>query len=160
MKRAGDVVVASIHWGSNWGYGIPQAQQRFAHMLVDEAGIDVVHGHSSHHVKGIEIHRGSPIIYGCGDLLTDYEGIEGYEQFRDDLGLMYFLTMNRSTGKVVRFGMTPTRIRKLRISPAPDSDRRWLRDVLTREGSRFGTRAEEGPDHTLALRWGSPRVSA
>jgi poly-gamma-glutamate synthesis protein (capsule biosynthesis protein) len=154
LKRSGDIVVASIHWGSNWGYKIPVDQQRFARTLIDDGGVDVVHGHSSHHVKGIEIYQGRPIIYGCGDFLTDYEGIEGYEEFRDDLGLMYFLTMSWSTGKLVRFGMTPTQLRRFRLSRASASDRRWLRDVLTREGREFSTWAEMASDNTLLLRWG------
>jgi poly-gamma-glutamate synthesis protein (capsule biosynthesis protein) len=54
VKWPGDVVIASIHWGSNWGYEIPHAQIEFAHELVDRAHVDVIHGHSSHHVKGIE----------------------------------------------------------------------------------------------------------
>ena len=67
-------------------------QSQLAHSLLDEAGVDVIHGHSSHHVKGIEVYKGKAILYGCGDFLTDYEGIQGYEEFRDDLVLMYFLT--------------------------------------------------------------------
>ena len=51
VKRPGDVVVASIHWGGNWGYSIGRAERRFAHRLIDAAGVDVVHGHSSHHPK-------------------------------------------------------------------------------------------------------------
>src|SRR5690606_34281662 len=94
-KRPGDIAVASIHWGGNWGYEIPEAQRRFAHNLVDRAGVDVVHGHSSHHPKGIEVHRDRPIIYGCGDFIHDYEGIRGYETFRNDLVLMYFPTLER-----------------------------------------------------------------
>lgn len=39
------------------------------------AGVDVVCGHSSHHVKGAEVHAGKLAIYGCGDLVSDYEGI-------------------------------------------------------------------------------------
>jgi poly-gamma-glutamate synthesis protein (capsule biosynthesis protein) len=77
VKSEGSVVVASIHWGSNWGYAVPAPQREFAHRLIDEAGVDVVHGHSSHHFKGIEVHRGRPILYGCGDCLNDYEGISG-----------------------------------------------------------------------------------
>ncbi|MCK5093543.1 MAG: CapA family protein, partial [Spirochaetes bacterium] len=50
VKQQGDIVVVSIHWGSNWGYEIPPAQTEFAHKLIDEAGVDVIHGHSSHHV--------------------------------------------------------------------------------------------------------------
>ena len=50
----GDVVVVSIHWGGNWGYEISKAQCEFARTLID-LGVDIVHGHSSHHVKGIEV---------------------------------------------------------------------------------------------------------
>jgi hypothetical protein len=39
------------------------------------AGADVVHGHSSHHAKGAELYRGRLIMYGAGDLVSDYEGI-------------------------------------------------------------------------------------
>ena len=77
-RRPDDIIVASIHWGSNWGYEIPEAQIRFAHRLIDE-GVDLIHGHSSHHIKALELHHGRPILYGCGDFLTDYEGIEGYD---------------------------------------------------------------------------------
>jgi Bacterial capsule synthesis protein PGA_cap len=35
----------------------------------------VVHGHSSHHPKGVEVYRQMRILYGCGDFLNDYEGI-------------------------------------------------------------------------------------
>ncbi len=42
---------------------------------MDEAAVDIVHGHSSHHPKGIEAYKGKPILYGCGDFLSDYEGI-------------------------------------------------------------------------------------
>jgi len=80
VKQAGDVAVASIHWSGNWGYDIPDEQIHFAHRIVEE-GVDVVHGHSSHHVKGIEIYQDRLILYGCGDFLTDYEGIGRYEAF-------------------------------------------------------------------------------
>jgi poly-gamma-glutamate synthesis protein (capsule biosynthesis protein) len=33
QRRPGDLVVASIHWGGNWGYEIPRAQREFAHRL-------------------------------------------------------------------------------------------------------------------------------
>jgi len=87
-RRPGDIVVCSIHWGSNWGYEVPAEQVRFAHRLVD-AGVDVVHGHSSHHPRPIEVYRGRLILYGCGDLINDYEGIGGREAFRTELALLY-----------------------------------------------------------------------
>jgi len=152
-KRPGDVVVVSVHWGSNWGYEIPPEQVTFAHALIDDAGVDVVHGHSSHHVKGIEVYRGRLVLYGCGDFLNDYEGIRGYEQFRSDLALMYFASVDPSTGALVRLQMTPMQTRQLRANRASRTDVLWLRNVLNREGKRFGTWVELGPDDTFTLRW-------
>ena len=153
IRRPQDIVVVSIHWGGNWGYEIPLDQTVFARALIDEAGVDVVHGHSSHHVKGIEVYRGKPIIYGCGDFLNDYEGISGYETFRDDLTLMYLPVIDPSNGRLVRFEMTPLQIRRLRLNHVSRTDAAWLRDILTRESKRFGTRAELAADNTLTLDW-------
>lgn len=154
-KHDRDIVVVSLHWGGNWGYDASPVQRAFAHQLIDRAGVDVIHGHSSHHVKGIEIHRGRPILYGCGDLLTDYEGIRGYETFRDDLGLLYFVHAEASTGKLLAVEMTPTQIHRMRLRRAGTGDARWLEGVLNREGRRFGTRVDRNAaDNTLVLRWG------
>ncbi len=43
-RRPGDVVVASIHWGGNWGYAVPAAHREFAHGLIEQCAVDVVHG--------------------------------------------------------------------------------------------------------------------
>src|SRR2546421_7296411 len=45
-KRPGDLVVVSIHWGSNWGYDVDPDQVRFAPRLVDGGG-DLIPGPSS-----------------------------------------------------------------------------------------------------------------
>jgi poly-gamma-glutamate synthesis protein (capsule biosynthesis protein) len=153
VKKQGDIVVISIHWGGNWGYEIPREQSEFAHMLIEDAGVDVIHGHSSHHVKGIEVYRDKPIIYGCGDFLDDYEGISGYEDFRDDLGLMYFVSMEPLTGNLVYLRMTPTQIEHFRVNRASREDASWLRDTLNREGKKLGTLVGLNEDNTLTLQW-------
>jgi poly-gamma-glutamate synthesis protein (capsule biosynthesis protein) len=150
VKRARDIVVASIHWGSNWGYEVPQAQQRFARRLLD-GGVDIVHGHSSHHVRPIEIYRGKLILYGCGDFLDDYEGIAGYEEFRDDLTLMYFPTLQPETGRLESLRLTPMQIRNLRVNRAAPADAEWLGRTLRRISQPFGARIELAADGTLAL---------
>jgi poly-gamma-glutamate capsule biosynthesis protein CapA/YwtB (metallophosphatase superfamily) len=150
-KHARDIVVVSLHWGGNWGYSVPPEHRRFAQQLLAEAGVDILHGHSSHHPQGIEVFRDKPILYGCGDLLNDYEGISGYEAFRDDLTLMYFVTMDPSTAKLQRLTMVPMRLQRLRLNRASTAEAQWLRDILTREGSRFGTRAVWHEDNTLTL---------
>jgi poly-gamma-glutamate capsule biosynthesis protein CapA/YwtB (metallophosphatase superfamily) len=153
VKRPGDIVVASVHWGGNWGYEIAPQQQRFAHGLIDAAGVDLVHGHSAHHAKGIEVYDGKLILYGCGDFLDDYEGIEGYEAYRDDLVLMYFPRLAPASGKLLGCEMTPLQIRNFRLNHASPADADWLRNVLNREGEPFGTRVEPAEGGGFHLRW-------
>lgn len=153
MAPEGDLVLASLHWGPNWGYRIGR-RRRFARALVEEAGVDLVHGHSSHHPLGIEVHRGRPILYGCGDFLNDYEGIEGHERFRGDLTLMWFPEFEGPDRGLARLTMTPLRIRRFRLERAGPEDRAWLRRRLDRECRRMGSRVVEGErPGTLELRW-------
>lgn len=153
FRQPMDITVVSIHWGGNWGYTIPAWQVEFAHRLIDDAGIDIVHGHSSHHPKGIEVYNGKLIIYGSGDLLNDYEGIGGHEQYRGDLALMYFASIDPGTGRLVNLQMTPMQIRKLRINHAGRSDAVWLKKMLNREGRQFNTRVTLNADNRIMLEW-------
>jgi poly-gamma-glutamate synthesis protein (capsule biosynthesis protein) len=137
VKRAGDVVVASIHWGGNWGFAVPREHVRFAHALV-QAGVDIIHGHSSHHVRPIEVFEGKLILYGCGDFLDDYEGIGGHEEFRDDLALLYAPTVDPANGRLADLRMPPMQIRNFRLNRASGEDAAWLRDTLNRMSARFG----------------------
>jgi poly-gamma-glutamate synthesis protein (capsule biosynthesis protein) len=138
-RRPGDVVVASVHWGGNWGYSVASAHRRFAHALVAEAGVDVVHGHSSHHPKGIEVWQGKLILYGCGDFLNDYEGIAGYEAFRGDLTCLYLPTLEAGSGRLLALELCPMQVRRLRLNRARPEDARWLGEVLARESARLDT---------------------
>jgi poly-gamma-glutamate capsule biosynthesis protein CapA/YwtB (metallophosphatase superfamily) len=153
LKQSGDLLVVSIHWGENWGYEIPLEQRRFAHALIDKAGVDLVHGHSSHHVKGIEVYRGRLVLYGCGDFFNDYEGISGYEEFRSDLSLMYFPTFEPASGRLTALRMIPTQVRRFRVKCAAEADMRWLLDRLNRECERFGARVDIESDDSLRLSW-------
>lgn len=152
-RRAGDLVMFSLHWGGNWGYEVAPAERAFAHALIDEAGVHLLHGHSSHHPKAVEVHHGHLVLYGCGDLLNDYEGIGGHEAYRSDLGLMYFPQLETSHGRLCELALVPTRIRGFRIQPAAPEDRRWLSDAMRREYGRMGCDVEEKPDGSWALVW-------
>jgi poly-gamma-glutamate synthesis protein (capsule biosynthesis protein) len=157
VKKPGDVVVLSIHWGANWGYEVTDDERAFARALIDSGAVDLVHGHSSHHPKGIEVHRERLILYGCGDFINDYEGIRGHEAFRGDLGLMYLPTLCAGTGQLTRIAMVATQMRRFQIRRAADADARWLSAMLDREGRRFGTRSELLPDGRIELKWDRAR---
>jgi poly-gamma-glutamate synthesis protein (capsule biosynthesis protein) len=149
-RQDGDLVVVSIHWGSNWGYDVPADQVRFAHHLID-GGVSLIHGHSSHHPRPAEVYRGSLILYGCGDCINDYEGISGYEEFRDELRLLYFASLAPGTGTLQGLRMVPMRARNMRLRHASAADGSWLAATLSRVSREFGSQIEQQPDGTLLL---------
>jgi poly-gamma-glutamate synthesis protein (capsule biosynthesis protein) len=157
QKLPGDIAILSIHWGGNWGYDVPRQHINFAHRLV-ERGVDVVYGHSSHHVRPIEVYRGGLILYGCGDFIDDYEGIAGYERYRDDLVLMFFPSLSPQTGRLSALEMTPLQIRRMRLNRASPADARWLCDTVNDISRAFGTQVSL--TKRGALRWGQDRAAA
>jgi len=153
LKQPGDIVILSIHWGGNWGYPIARSEKELAHRLIDEIGVDIVHGRSSHHVKAIEVYKERLILYGCGDFFNDYEGIAGYQEFRGDLALMYFVDVDPASGNLLALRMIPTQVHRFRVRRAGEIDSQWLEALLNREGKRFHTCVKKTADSTLSLDW-------
>jgi poly-gamma-glutamate synthesis protein (capsule biosynthesis protein) len=154
--RQTDLVVLSIHWGGNWGYAIPAEQARFARRLIDTAGVDLIHGHSSHHIKAIEIYHDRPILYGAGDFINDYEGLHGKEAFRPDLRLMYFPTLDADSGRLQSLRIIPLRMKQMRLIRPAAADIRWVDDMLDRESAVFGVSFEPDGHGGLLARWRQP----
>lgn len=139
FRQPGDVTVVSMHWGPNWGYDVTHQQRGLAHALIDHAGVAIVHGHSSHHAKAVEVYGDRLILYGCGDFLNDYEGISGYEEFRGDLAIMYFIDL-APDGTIVDLDMVPLQIKRFQLARASAADSAWLYQTLSRESEKLGTR--------------------
>ena len=142
-RRPGDLVLVSLHWGPNWGYDIPQLHQAFARGLIDQAHVDIVYGHSSHHPLPIEVHAGKLILYGCGDFINDYEGIAGYEEYRPELVLAYFAELD-AQGRLLTLDLAPFRLQRFRLARASPSEAAWLCQVLDRECRDFGGHVRTG----------------
>jgi Putative enzyme of poly-gamma-glutamate biosynthesis (capsule formation) len=151
LKKERDIVVMSLHWGGNWGHDIPEEYIKFAHKLIDVAHVDLIHGHSSHHARAIEIYKEKLVLYGAGDFLNDYEGIGGYKEFRSDLVLMYFAGIDPLSGKLVQLGMAPMQIKRFRLNHTSRENAVWIRDTLNKTSERFGTQFELKEDNMLAL---------
>jgi poly-gamma-glutamate capsule biosynthesis protein CapA/YwtB (metallophosphatase superfamily) len=159
-RLPGDVAVVSVHWGSNWGYRVPREHVRFAHTLID-GGVDAVHGHSSHHPRPIEVYRDRLILYGCGDFIDDYEGISGFEEYRDDLRLLYFVSVRPpvgtgkpgepGTGTLTGLRMAPLRAERMRLRHPSDEDSAWLRATLHRISRGHGVPIGLEPDGMLTF---------
>jgi len=124
-----DVVLVSIHWGPNYAWQPSADIQSLAHFLIDECQVDVIHGHSAHHIQGIEIYHGRPILYGCGDLVDDY-AID--REYRNDLGLVYLVSLGEQM-KLKRVDLVPTRIHGCQVGLASQADDgAWLNETIHR----------------------------
>ena len=130
-REPGDRVVLSIHWGGNWGNGVPADQERFARALIDAGAVDLILGHSSHHPKGMELYHGRLILYGAGDLINDYEGFGTHPEFRPELGLLYLARLSRS-GELESILLLPLRRERFRLNRATPEETGWLLDRCRR----------------------------
>ncbi|MEF8841211.1 MAG: CapA family protein [Haloarculaceae archaeon] len=127
------LLVASLHWGPNWETRPSRRRRRFARWLVDR-GVDVVHGHSAHVVQGVEIYRGRPILYDCGDLVDDYAV---KPDLRNDRSFLFELLI--SEGELSALRLVPVEIAGEAANRADEAVARWLRDRMRARSAAFGT---------------------
>ena len=106
-------------------------------------------------MKAIELFKSRLILYGCGDFLTDYEGITGYEVFRGDLPLMYFIELDSATGELISLRMVPMQMRQFRLERALGSDAKWICSLLNQLGERFTTVTKLEEDGSLRVEFRS-----
>src|SRR5205823_4877757 len=76
------------------------------------------------------------ILYGAGDLINDYEGISGYEEFRGELSLIYLPRMSRS-GELQSMVLLPMRMEHFRLNRPRREEIEFLRQLLVRESRGF-----------------------
>ena len=133
QRQPGDRVVVSLHWGGNWVPVIPEQHRWLARHLIDSAQVDVVYGHSSHHPLPQELYRGRLILYGCGDLLNDYEGLPPHAPWRSDLVCLYGLELDRHSGQLLSLELQPFTIHGLQLRPIAEADRTLLEHQMALE---------------------------
>ncbi|BCT78201.1 capsule biosynthesis protein [Sinomonas cyclohexanicum] len=144
-RGAVDVLIVSAHWGGNWGRDVPGEHRELAHALVDD-GADVVFGHSPHIFRGVEVHRGRPIIYSAGDFIDDY-AIDPAE--RNDQSFIFMVDLDGASPRSLR--LWPTLIRDRRAVLAGRAARP-IAATMERLCAALGTRAVWEPgDGCLVL---------
>ncbi len=143
--------IVSIHWGDNWVPRVPDAHRRFAQRLIDLGAADIVHGHSSHHPLPIEVYHDRLILYGCGDLINDYEGIGPHGSQRSDVGCLYATALDAASGRVKGVEIVPLQLRRFRLGEPDAAARQWALGQLNDGASPFRTRVLATPDHGWVL---------
>lgn len=140
--------VFSVHWGPNYSWQPAREIRDLAHFLIDSCGVDIIHGHSSHHVQGVERYKGKLIIYGCGDFVDDYALTPEY---RNDISGIWQVTVEETAGRdggrglrLKRLDLYPTKIdrftAKRLTGDEPDSD--WVRQRIKTLSTELGTTVE------------------
>ena len=112
-KKPNDLIIFSCHWGPNYSWEPSKNIQKFAHALID-AGVDIIHGHSAHHVQRIEKYQKGIIFYSLGDFLDDY-AID--REYRNDLGCLVELDYEENKN-LKSMKIHPTKISNLHVNLA------------------------------------------
>lgn len=73
-RRLADVVVVSLHWGTEYVSWPSQRHRKLARDIVD-AGASLVLGHHPHVLQGVEVYRGGLIAYSLGNFIFDQRGL-------------------------------------------------------------------------------------
>lgn len=65
-KKKNNLVIVNLHWGDEYIVRPTDKQIEAAHRLIDE-GADIIVGHHSHIIQGIELYKGKVIAYSLGN---------------------------------------------------------------------------------------------
>ena len=151
-RRPDDLVVVSIHWGGNWVESIPAIHRRIAHQLIDSGAADLIHGHSAHHPLPAEVHRGKLILYGCGDLINDYEGVATGHHERSDLVCLYAVTLH-ADGTLQDLEVMPYQLHRFRLQHPARDEREWRRAFINNRSTSCGTKLATADHRHWHLAW-------
>ena len=69
---------------------------------------------------------GRLILYGCGDLINDYEGLPPHAPWRSDLVCLYAVDLDAVSGALQGLTIHPFQLRGFRLRSALESDRALL----------------------------------
>ncbi len=130
-----DHVVAFPHWGPNMTTE-PAGWQRRAAAELQEAGADLVAGHSAHVFHGTGWGRRGPLLYDLGDALDDY-AVD--PRLRNDLGV---LAIWRPGDPDLELELVGLALDHCLTRLAAGQDAEWIAQRLAPACEQLGTRVE------------------
>lgn len=134
-QKESDIIIVSIHWGEEFVDCPASWQVELAHKIID-SGADIVLGHHSHTIQGIETYKGKPIAYSLGNFIFDM----WQQRFRKT----FVLELNISNGVDISCKAIPVEINE-RFQPVIlGSDRaKTANDEIALLSSKIGRRLSE-----------------
>lgn len=138
-KAAGaEVVIASLHWGTEFVHDPTQSQRRDAQKLLADPNIDLIIGHHAHVVQPFEKINGKWVAYGLGNHIAKHSDPRGVSE--EGAIARFHFTRNGSAWTVDRAEYLPTLIslgppiRLLDLTQGSAGDGRQTEAVKRTEG--------------------------
>lgn len=85
-----DIVMVSMHWGTEYTH-VPTAEQRRQAEYLSSLGVDVIIGHHSHVIQPIEFVGDTLVIYSLGNFISAQDGVN------KRVGMIAAFTINKTT---------------------------------------------------------------
>lgn len=144
-RQWADVVIVSLHWGTEYTHRVNREQRETGRLAVD-CGADLVLGHHSHMPQGIEIYRGKPIVYSLGNFLF-------YPFSREACNESFILQARVGREGITAMSLRPVLLGDSRPYRATGAEALRLQGLLTGLLDELGTPWElEGELITVALK--------
>lgn len=112
---------------------IPEQYVKLGHDIIN-AGVDIIHGHSPHHLLPIEYYNKGIIFYSLGDFIDDYAVNKNY---RNDLSMIAKVIIEKSS---IKIKIMPTKIVheindviKPKVVKAVGNDKKFVLNKIKKE---------------------------
>jgi poly-gamma-glutamate capsule biosynthesis protein CapA/YwtB (metallophosphatase superfamily) len=135
LRERCDLVIVFPHWGPNM-MATPARWQRRVAAALQQAGADLVAGHSAHVFHGIEWGERGPVLSDLGDSLDDYR-VDPI--LRNDLGVLVIWRPGAGEEELELVGL---RLEFCRTDVARGADAEWIARRLESACEKLGTRVD------------------
>jgi poly-gamma-glutamate capsule biosynthesis protein CapA/YwtB (metallophosphatase superfamily) len=144
LARDCDLVIAFPHWGPNMT-SEPSGWQHRAAASMQEAGADLVAGHSAHVFHGAGWGERGPLLFDLGDALDDY-AVDS--RLRNDLGV---LALWRPRDEVAELELVGLALDYCHTRLAEGEEAVWIARRLTRACGSLGTSVERAAEQRFRI---------
>jgi poly-gamma-glutamate synthesis protein (capsule biosynthesis protein) len=144
LARDCDLVIAFPHWGPNMT-SEPARWQRRAAESMQEAGADLVAGHSAHVFHGAGWGERGPLLFDLGDALDDY-AVDA--RLRNDLGV---LALWRPRDPAAELELVGLALDYCHTRLAEGGDAQWIARRLDRACGPLGTSVEQTAEQRFRI---------
>ncbi len=135
-RKHAHLVFFSPHWDAHEKVpGVNKRMRDFARKCIEKADFDAILAHGRHHIQGVEVFNGRPVVYDAGNAVLDYTG-------RGINGMGMLWQIEYSQAGVHKLEGIPTRLRRLKTELARGSSAKKTLARIEKLSQKYGTRVQ------------------